>query len=466
MVEKREKQKRELIKARESVFLKELEIVGDTSGKMSSDDIRWAQSCCRKDFTEYETLQTLDLNYRRKPKTYKKLSKRRRRRIKQNSTVLNSTEEEVLSSGDISDKSVETEGKTYCDRSDLGESSSMYSTTNVSQNLVDENTGQKSAISNETVSDKGHNEKDASGETCCASSQRISKRLEDLSSDSDFEDESLRNTKLRSARRQRIEHLQSQEESKQKNEITRSEGVKCGSPGQSNSRLNGVRVAFSKDATTGLVPVKNFKTSGEIKQNVLRSSKRIVGRTYNGNRKRLFADLSRKIENSEKRSERVLRSSAGMLDGQMILDKFDIFLSPKRFCHRNGVVGSPKNDENADQNRNLRHAERLSDETPKVISEESVRTRSRCRRVDSGSPISSSTRRDSGFSENVSVHPNNSSYKPCDALKESLADRCRTCRSPGKLSENSMKNSSTSFSNSRECSQFFGKFRRTAATSA
>ena len=80
MVERREKQKRELTAAREAVFRKELEVVADTSGKMSSEDIQWARSSCVKNFTEYEELQTLDLRCPEKPKVYKKRGRKPKRR--------------------------------------------------------------------------------------------------------------------------------------------------------------------------------------------------------------------------------------------------------------------------------------------------------------------------------------------------------------------------------------------------
>lgn len=464
MVEKREKQKRKLIRARESVFRKELEIVEDSSGKMSCDDVRWARSCCTKNFTEYETLQRLDLHLPHK--THKRHTKKRRRRVQQNN-VLSSAVEEVFSTpGEDSPcpaKEGDMEREDDSDCSEQCESASMSFTSNVEESPSGVSNGRKTSVktsvsSSEHVSNEDRDVTEVMRETCFASSRHGSKRLEEFSSDSDFEDE-LR--KARSVRRRRIVPFKLPRKVQQKNDIMGCNNVTSSSPGETDRLTNCVRIDRPGEGCLGLVEMNNLKTVDGIKDMVLRSPKRVISTKINMKRNRLFGEFSRDDCGSQKNEKRIMRSSRTVLDGQMVLDKFDIPLSPKRYCRRNGVVRNLNNDENADQNRSLTEP----DDDPKINAEVSSRTRSR--HSDSGPPPPESpTRTDGALSKGDTTDRNSrSNCKPCAvANKESLVDRCRTRRSPTQSPD--AKTSSASFGNSAQCSRFFGKFRQTATTSA
>ena len=464
MVEKREKQKRELTRARESVFRKELEIMDDVSGRMSSDDFRWARACCTKNFTEYETLQTLDFNYPRKPKVHKRHTKKRRPKVKR-VEVPSSTEDEVFSKPEE-----ESHGKRGGGDDDCSDGGSTTFTSNVDESLSGKLDARKtvktSASSSEPTSNEDRDKKKGIGkdkegihDTCCASSRRTSKRLEDFSSDSDFEDESCRR-----ARRKRIVPLKLPKKGQQKNGIIGRNDAASSSPGEADKLLNGVHIERSNEGCLGLVEVKNLKTVVEIKDIVQRSPKRVDGAKFTTERKRLFCEFSQNLDasSSPKNEERVLGSSRAVLDGQMVLDKFDIVLSPKRYCYQIGALRGLKNDENTDQNRSL--PERVDD--PKVNSKVSSRTRSRS---SDGGPASPAhpTKTDGALPMCAAAdRDSRSNCKPCTAIKESSPGRCRTRRSSGQSSDSSAKTSSSSFGNSTQCSGFFGKFRQTATTSA
>ena len=208
MVEKREKQKRDLTKAQETVFWKELEIVDDRSGKMTPEDVRWARSCCTNNFTEYEVLQNLNFNYpgfkrsRGRPRRHVKAQETKcfgERDPNNSTTGMESRLQEKLVQGEESSENVisskSDEGKTVSSRIPA-EPETIESVTTATCN----------------VSDEG-----ASGKTCCGNIPTSTKRLQDMSSDSDFEDEPKRRVNRGHFIRRRL--VKSRRMSQQKNGV-------------------------------------------------------------------------------------------------------------------------------------------------------------------------------------------------------------------------------------------------------
>ena len=221
MIERREKMKRELTATREAVFRKQLEVVEDTSGKMSTEDVRWARSCCVKNFTEYEELQEIDLQWPVKPKIHKKRGRKPKRKWKKLTNGL--VQPTVMCQSD----GVTTEHSGECGESDCRDpnnDSTFFSSDNGMIPLDNEATTSSAGV------------RDNSAMSCENSWSDIDERVRSLrnkpsarlgssndngmSSDSDFEDESTRKSKRRAS----IGQLRVRKSSKLDAEVARVSG--------------------------------------------------------------------------------------------------------------------------------------------------------------------------------------------------------------------------------------------------
>ena len=331
MVEKREKHKRELTAAREAVFRKELEVVDDTSNRMSTEDVRWARSCCAKNFTEYEELQTLDLRYPAKAKIYTKRGRKPKR------TTLNRINGFVLASVMTQSDGIMSEHSGECEEVDSGnhhEDSSFYSShfTPANDHSVDQETTSHADVPSTSSGDITSSVTDGNTPTLRrnTTTRSANSNNDDMSSDSDFENELAQKAKRRAS----ISRLRMRKLSKSDTEVlegTRSGDAVCStvsspthsvgsSSVQLNARLNGLK-------RTG--PVNLLEDEQRAKSYAHVSSKTVAGKR---NRKRLFCAMSEKHNDSQ--SPRTLRSSSTTLGGQLTYyANFE-----KRVCRPNGIL--------------------------------------------------------------------------------------------------------------------------------
>ena len=331
MVEKREKHKRELTAAREAVFRKELEVVDDTSNAMSTEDIRWARSCCVKNFTEYEELQTLDLRYPAKPKIYTKRGRKPKR------TTMNRINGFVQASVMIQSDGIISEHSGECEKIDSAnhhEDSSFYSSDGVNDHLVDQGMTSHADVPSTSSGDITSSITDGKTLTLLnnTTTRSTNSNNDDMSSDSDFENELA----LKAKRRASISRLRMRKLSKSDTEMlegTRSGDAVCStvsspihSAGSSSvqlkARLNGLK-------RNG--PVDLLEDEQHTKSYPHVCSKAVTGKR---NRKRLFCEMSEKRNVSQ--SPRSLRSSSTTLGGQLTY----YASSEKRVCRPNGILHS------------------------------------------------------------------------------------------------------------------------------
>ena len=327
MVEKREKHKRELTAAREAVFRKELEVVDDTSNRMSTEDIRWARSCCVKNFTEYEELQTLDLRYPAKPKIYTKRGRKPKR------TTMNRINGFVKASVMTQSDGIMSEHSGECEEIDSAnhhEDSSFYSSDGVNDHLVDQGTTSHTAAPSTSSGDSIASITDEKTLTLLSNTttRSTNSNNDDMSSDSDFENELVQKAKRRAS----ISRLRGRKLSKSDTEVlegTQSGDALCStvsapihSAGSSSvqlkARLNGLKRNGAVNLLEDEQHAKNYPRV---------SSKTVTGKR---NRKRLFCEMSEK--HNESQSPRTLRSSSTTLGGQLTYEK--------RVCRPNGILHS------------------------------------------------------------------------------------------------------------------------------
>ena len=382
MIERREKMKRELSATREAVFRKQLEVVDDTSGSMSAEDIRWARSCCAKNFTEYEELQEIDLRWPVKPKVYKKRGRKpkRKRRTLTNRFV-------DIATGSQSNANA-TERSDECGESDFREQNndSTFSPSNSVDGHLDNDVATSSGADvpdNCTISCE--NTCSDNDERLRSSRSKQPKRSNDngMSSDSDFEDESTRKSKRRAS----IAHLRLRRSSKLDTDVAdvsgSSEAVLTGSlsmqtrgssPGKSKAGLNGLNVIS--------VHCNLLESKDTVKDNNVRLS---LNNAEDGqlkrNRKRLFCELSEK--RPEPPSPRTLRSNGAVLGVQLTHN----VASEKRIRRPNGVVHSSDSDKSRSDSNSLKATENRAESDVRL---EVRLTRSRSRTSGSDSPKSSS----------------------------------------------------------------------------
>ena len=382
MIERREKMKRELSATREAVFRKQLEVVDDTSGSMSAEDIRWARSCCAKNFTEYEELQEIDLRWPVKPKVYKKRGRKpkRKRRTLTNRFV-------DIATGSQSNANA-TERSDECGESDFREQNndSAFSPSNSIDGHLDNDVATSSGADvpdNCTISCE--NTCSDNDERLRSSRSKQPKRSNDngMSSDSDFEDESTRKSKRRAS----IAHLRLRRSSKLDTDVAdvsgSSEAVLTGSlsmktrgssPVKSKAGLNGLNVIS--------VHCNLLESKGTVKDNNVRlSPNNAEDGQLKRNRKRLFCELTEK--RPEPPSPRILRSNGAVLGVQLTHN----VASEKRIRRPNGVVHSSDSDKSRSDSNSLKATENRAESDVRL---EVRLTRSRSRTSGSDSPKSSS----------------------------------------------------------------------------
>jgi hypothetical protein len=386
MVEKREKYKRELTAAREAVFRKELEVVDDTSGKMSTEDIQWARSCCVKNFTEYEELQTLDLRCPAKPKVYKKRGRKPKRRSMK--TINGFVQTGVMSQSD----GITSEYSGECEESDSAlrnKDSTFCSGDSINDHLDNEGTTSRADVTSNCTSSYDNTASNIDEKTLTLRSNSSARsgcsNNDNISSDSDFEDESARKAKRRAS----ISQLRMPKLSKSDTEVagvprssdaesTGSSSIhtRGSSPVQLKTRLNGLNVS----ARVNLLEIKDG-----VKNHLCRSPNTVAGRQLKRNRKRLFCELSEKHDESQ--SPMTLRSN-GTIPGEQLTCNA---VSEKRVCRPNGILNSKSNEKTTSKSNSLNNDDSQSEESGKS----EVRfTRSRSRTSALDSPKSSSGQND------------------------------------------------------------------------
>ena len=385
MVEKREKYKRELTAAREAVFRKELEVVDDTSGKMSTEDIQWARSCCVKNFTEYEELQTLDLRCPAKPKVYKKRGRKPKRRSMK--TINGFVQTGVMNQSD----GITSEYSGECEESDSALRNKDYtfcSGDSINDHLDNEGTTSRADVTSNCTSSCDNTASNIDEKTLTLRSNSSARsgcsNNDNISSDSDFEDESARKAKRRAS----ISQLRMPKLSKSDTEVagvSRSSDAEStgsssihtrSSPVQLKTRLNGLNVS----ARVNLLEIKDG-----VKNHLCRSPNTVAGRQLKRNRKRLFCELSEKHDESQ--SPMTLRSN-GTIPGEQLTCNA---VSEKRVCRPNGILNSKSNEKTTSKSNSLNNDDSQSEESGKS----EVRfTRSRSRTSALDSPKSSSGQND------------------------------------------------------------------------
>ena len=331
MVEKREKMKRELTAAREVVFRKELEVVADVSGKMSLEDIRWARSCCVKNFTEYEVLQTLDLRCPAKPKVYKKRGRKPKRRLK-------AIKDRYIPIASQADAAATSEYSGECDRSEFVNRSKEYA--HCSNDIFSNDLG----IEDTTLALELHIRETSSCDNIlpAISVHNLSARQgcssnDCLSSDSDFENGSAGKEKRRAYTRQLRRRKLSKSSRVDVGKSSDAESTRSSSPVQSKGILNGLNLSARvnlpeiKDDLNRLCSVTNDSADGRFKRK----------------RKRLFSELSEECD--EFQSPRTLRSHSTVPSERLS----DNIVNEKRFCRPNEVFDAQNNEEGIDKSNSL-----------------------------------------------------------------------------------------------------------------
>ncbi len=384
MVEKREKHKRELTAAREAVFRKQLEVVDDTSGKISTEDIRWARSCCVKNFTEYEELQTLDLRCPAKPMVYKKRGRKPKRKSMNRINGFAQTAVTSLSDGITSEHSGECEESDFADQNK--DHSTFCSNDTANDYLDDKGTTSRVDAPGNCTSSCDNTSSNADEKTLTSRSNppaRTGSSNNDMSSDSDFEDESAKKVKRRAS----ISQLRMRKSSKsdiEVHEVTQSSDASCtsihprgGSPVHLKVRLNGLNV----NARVNLLEVKDG-----AKHRLRRSPSTVADRQFKRKRTRSALELSE--ERDESPLLRTLRSNSATLEEQLTCNA----VSEKRACLSNGILDSKSNEKTMMCNSNsLNNDESRPEESGKL---EVHFTRSRSRTSDVDSSKSSSEQND------------------------------------------------------------------------
>ena len=551
MVEKREKFKRELTAAREAVFRKELEVVDDTSGMMSAEDVRWARSCCVMNFTEYEELQALDLQCPTKPKVYKKRGRKPKR---YSSNAINGL---LVKRVESQSEEIASEVSGECEESDSVDQNKEFkfcSSSSVSERLETEGPIDAARIevpsSSASSYDNTSNKIDDNSSTLRQKpvTRSNSSNNDNMSSDSDFEEASA----TKSKRRASIRQLQLRKLSKSDSEVVLSPSGDVDSVGCSSVLTQGNSPLQTKTMLNGL-NVSARVHLPDLKNRLRRSS---IDVTEARKRKRLFYEQSEKRDHDELRLPRTLRSNGSISSEQLTCN----VVSEKRVCRPNGILRSynnenvihhrsDRNSSNSDRNQSeeddkvevrlTRSRSRVSsldspksskqretlyadnkqsdkDETitdfrptkssnchevstlvsPKVngvlcsgkndedltknnvkMEQESVsnieevsdiasRTRSRSNTLDSDSTPSKNDI-DTFYDVHhiFSTQNTEANFKRDSAMKEAIAERCRTLRRQARLSDK-LEASKASLYSPSKCPRFFGKLRQTATTSA
>ena len=327
MVEKREKYKRELTTAREAVFRKELEVLEDTSGRISTEDVQWARSCCVKNFTEYEELQTLDLRCPARPKIYKKRGRKPKRTARNLMNGFVQTSPVNQSDGITSEHSGE------CEESDSvnhHEDSTFCFSDSVNDHLSDQETTARILDVPSTSSCDNNASSSTEGKTLALRNNTIARSTcsnnDGTSSDSDFEDERARKAKRRAA----INRLRERKSSKSDTEMVE---VSRSGDAMSSFRTSPIHGSNSSNMNP---PVNSSEDEEDAKNHPRLSPNTVTSRQRKRNRKRSLCEVSEK--RNESQSPRTLRSnSTTALDQQQLT--CDV-VSEKRVCRANGMLHS------------------------------------------------------------------------------------------------------------------------------
>lgn len=410
MIERREKMKRELSATREAVFRKQLEVVDDTSGSMSAEDIRWARSCCVKNFTEYEELQEIDLRWPVKPKVYKKRGRKPKRKRRTLTNRFVDTAARSQSDANATERSDE------CGESDSRERNkdSTFSPGNSVDGHLDNDVATSSGAD---VPDNCMFLATISCENTCSdnderlrsSRNKPPKRSNDngMSSDSDFEDESTRKSKRRAS----IAQLRLRRSSKLDTDVADVSGSSGAVlTGSRSMQTRGSSPVKSKAGLNGLNVISHRVNLPELKDTVKDNNVRLSPNNAEDgqlkrNRKRLFCELSEKRQ--EPPSPRTLRSNGAVLGVQLTHN----VASEKRIRRPNGVVHSSDSEKSRSGSNSLKAAENRAENDVRL---EVRLTRSRSRTSGSDSPKSSSE---------LSDEPPTTNKLPENASK---ADSCGT----------------------------------------
>lgn len=385
MIEKREKQKRDLTASREAVFRKALEIVDDTTGTMFAEDIRWARACCVKNFTACEESEALGVGCPARPKLYKK----RGRKPKQMSRKFNSG---VVKTGVCSHSYCMTSDRKNSNCADRNENSTLCYRGDFNDHVCNgENTSRLDSTSNYvSLTTVDIDEKTLTSRFNSSVDPGTSKTYADISSNSDFEDASVTNAK----------HVSSLSKSPNYEDAGMDVNTLCDNASSiATTSLINTRSVSPLQPKVVLNDLKRSSSSisRKINDSLLRNRHR-RSPNFKQNRKRLFFELS--VQQDEPPTERTLRPKGTIIKDQPKCDA----VPEKRVCHTNGILVSKRSDKTlCDSNWGYNAATIKSTlEENKKLEVRSTRSRSRASASNSFSKLSE---------QNPTVHDVNKQYK-------------------------------------------------------